>query len=183
MVLRDRKDLFWIFALLLLIIAPFVCIFTPLITSVTFYSGPGSIVFIPLSTTFWMLFFAFAFAIGLLCASYFSKSIRLKVITVVIAAIGFIIIFTFGVQNYVYLHEDKIVFNPLFGNKVEHEWRDLAKVVHELEEPKKKQDEKYIFEFTDGYAFEFPVSGVVNGSVKSVIYQKTRTYEIQFEEY
>lgn len=182
MALRDRKDLFWIFALILLIFAPFVCILTPIITSITFYSGPGSIVFIPLSTSFWMLAFAFVFAIALLCASYFLKSNMLKVITVVVAAIGFIIIFTVGVQNYVYLREDKIEFNPLFGNKVEHEWGDLAKVVHVLEEPEEKQDEIYIFEFTDGYVFEFPVSGVVNGSVQSAIYQKARQYEIPFED-
>ena len=92
--------------------------------------------------------------------------------TGVVATIGFIIIFSLGVQNYVYLHEDKIVYNPLFGKSVEQEWGDLAKVSHVMDDPKKKQAEKYIFEFTDGYSFEFQVSGVVNGSVKSIIYNK-----------
>jgi len=162
LVLRDRKDLFWIFALLLLIIAPFVCLFTPVITSITFFSGPRTIVFIPLATGIWMLLFAFIFVIVLLFASYFSKSIPLNIITGIVAAIGFIILFTLGVQNYVYLHEDKIVYNPIFGQKVEHDWGDLAKVTHELYDSKKKQDERCIFSFTDDYTVEFPGSGPVN---------------------
>ncbi|GGA30845.1 hypothetical protein [Psychrobacillus lasiicapitis] len=182
MALGNRKDLFWIFALILLIVAPFACILTPVITSITFYSGPGSIVFVPLSTSFLALAFSFVFAVVLLCASYFLKSNMLKVITVIVAAIGFILIFALGVQNYVYLHEDKIEFNPLFGNKVVHDWENLAKVVHVLEEPEEKQDEIYIFEFTDGDVFEFPVSGVVNGSVQSAIYHKARQYDIPFED-
>ncbi|MDI2588018.1 hypothetical protein OR571_13065 [Psychrobacillus sp. NEAU-3TGS] len=182
MALGNRKDLFWIFALILLIVAPFACILTPVITSITFYSGPGSIVFVPLSTSFLALACSFVFAIMLLCASYFLKSNIVRAIMIVIAAIGFILIFTLGIQNYVYLHEDKIEFNPLLGKKVEYEWGNLAKVVHVLEEPEEKQDEIYIFEFTDGYVIEFPVSGVVNGSVQSAIYQKARQYEIPFED-
>ena len=58
----------------------------------------------------------------------------------------------------------------------------LLKVIHELYDSKTKQDEKYIFEFTDGYVFEFPVSGVVDGSVKSVFTKNKETYEIPFEE-
>lgn len=183
MALRDRKDLFWIFALLILIVAPFVCLFTPVITSITFFSGPRTIAFIPLVTGIWMLFFAFVFVIALLCASYFSKSIPLNIITGIVAIIGFIIIFKLGVQNYIHLHEDKIVYNPIFGKKVEYDWGDLTKVTHELYDSQTKQDERYIFTFTDDYILEFPGSGPVNAAVKSIIYNKALTYEVPFEEY
>lgn len=82
-----------------------------------------------------------------------------------------------------HLHEDKIVYNPIFGQKVERDWGDLAKVTHELYDSKKKQDERYIFTFTDDYMLEFPGSGPVDGSVKSIIYKKALTYEVPFEEY
>lgn len=82
-----------------------------------------------------------------------------------------------------YLHEDKIVYNPILGQKVERDWGDLAKVTHELYDPKTKQDERYIFSFIDDYTLEFPGSGPVDVAVKSIIYKKAMTYEVPFEEY
>lgn len=183
MALRERKSLFWIFALLLLIIAPFVILLTPVIISVTLFSGKGTIVFVPFTTSMWMFFFAFLFVIVLLCASYFSRSVALNVITGIIGTAGFLFIFILGAQNYVYLHEDKIEHNPLWGTKVVHQWEELAKVTHEMYDQETKRDEKYIFEFTDGYTFEFLVSGVVDGTVKSTIYNKAVKRSIPFEEY
>jgi hypothetical protein len=45
------------------------------------------------------------------------------------------------------------------------------------------RDEKYIFEFNDGYTFEFLVSGLVNAEVQSKIYQKLVQLDVPYKEY
>lgn len=182
-VVNDRKNLYWIFALLLIVVAPIVIIITPMIVSITFYVSPNKIVFIPTGKSMMMYFFAFAFVSALLCAMYFSKSVLINIVTSIIAVIGFFIIFGLGVQNYVYLHQDYIEYNPLFGSKVEYQWEDLVKVTHVNYDEETDRDEKFIFEFKDGYTFDFIGSGLVDGKVKSAIYNKAVKFEVPYEEY
>lgn len=179
----EAKSKFWIFALLLFIIAPFVIMLTPIIVSVTLSDTPNKIIFIPLGTSMMMYVFAFVFAILLLCAMYFSKSVLINRVTGIIAVVGFVIIFSLGVQNYAYLHEDFIKYNPVLGAKEEYKWEDLTKVTHEMYDEETDRDEKYIFEFNDGYTFEFLVSGIVDGTVKSKIYHKLIKLEVPYKEY
>jgi hypothetical protein len=180
---NERNNLFWIFALLLIVVAPFVIIMTPMIISVTFYQSPNRIVFIPTDASMLMYVFAFVVVIVLLCAMYFSRSVLINIVTSIIAVVGFFIIFGLGVQNYVYLHQDYIEYNPLLASKVEYQWEDLAKVTHEMYDEKTEHDEKYIFEFNDGYTFEFIGSGLVDAQVKSTIYNKVKKLKVPYEEY
>jgi hypothetical protein len=100
-----------------------------------------------------------------------------------IVLVGFILIFSQGVQNYVYLHQDYIEYNPVWGSKALYNWGDLASVSHEMYDEDLGRDEKYIFEFNDGYTFEFLVSGLVNAEVQSKIYQKLVQLDVPYKEY
>ena len=179
----DWKSKFWVFALLLFIIAPIVILLTPMIVSVTISDTPDKIVFIPKGTSMIMYGLAFAVVIVVLCAMYFSKSKVFNILTGVMAVVGFFIFFGIGVQNYVYLHQDFIKNNPIWGSKVEYQWTDLAKVTHELYDEETERDEKYIFVFDDGYTFEFIGSGIVDAQAKSQIYQKVMKLEVPYDEY
>ena len=63
--MNEHKNIFWIFALLLLIIAPFVIIITPALVSVTISDPRYKIVFLPLSTS--MMMYTLAFAVVIVC--------------------------------------------------------------------------------------------------------------------
>ncbi|MFC6041218.1 hypothetical protein ACFPYN_17575 [Paenisporosarcina macmurdoensis] len=179
----DRKSKFWVFALLLFIIAPFVIMLTPMIVAVTISDTPDKIVFIPKGTSMMMYGLAFLVVIVVFCAMYFSKSKLFTILTGIMAVVGFLLFFSIGVQNYVYLHEDFIKNNPIWGSKVEYQWTDLAKVTHELYNEETARDEKYIFEFDDGYTFEFIGSGIVDAKAKSKIYQKAINLDVPYDEY
>ncbi len=179
----ENKSKYWVFALLLLIIAPFVIILTPMFVTVTISDTPDKVVFIPKGTSMVMYGFAFAVVIVVLVAMYFSKSKLRNIITGIMAVIGFFIFFALGVQNYVYLHEDFIKNNPIWGLRVEYQWDELAKVTHEIYDEETDRDEKYIFEFEDGYTFEFLGSGIVDAKAKSKIYQKVLELEVPYIEY
>lgn len=179
----ERKSEYWVFALLLLIIAPFVIMLTPMIVAVTISDTPDKIVFIPKGTSMMMYGLSFAVVIVVLCAMYFSKSKLFNIVTGVMALAGFCIFFSLGVQNYVYLHEDFIKNNPIWGQKVEYQWDDLAKVTLEIYDEETDRDEKYIFEFDDGYTFEFIGSGIVDAKAKSRIYKKVMKLKVPYDEY
>lgn len=181
--MSERKNIFWILALILLIIAPIVIVFTPMIVAITLSDFRYKIVFIPLSASMLMYSLAFAILIVWLCFMYFSKSLLIKSTTGVIAITGFIVIFSLGVQNYIYLHQDYIVYNPLWGSKEEYSWEDLTSVKHEMFDAEKNRDEKYIFEFKDGYKFEFLVSGIVDYTVQGKIYNKLIKLDVPYKEY
>lgn len=181
--MSERKNIFWILALILLIIAPIVILFTPLIVSLTLSDIRYKIVFIPLSASMVMYTLAFAIVIVWLCFMYFSKSLLINSATGVVAITGFIFIFSLGVQNYVYLHQDYIVYNPLWGSKEEYKWEEVISVKHEMFDEEDNRDEKYIFEFIDGYKFEFLVSGIVDHTVQSKIYNKLIKLDIPYKEY
>ena len=179
----ERKSGYWVFALLLLIIAPFVIMLTPMIVAVTISDTPDKIVFIPKGTSMMMYGVAFAVVIVVLCVMYLSKSKLFNIVTGVMAVAGFFLFFSLGVQNYVYLHEDFIKNNPIWGSRVEYQWTDLAKVTHELYDEEIDREEKYIFEFDDGYTFEFIGSGIVDAKAKSKIYQKAINLDVPYDEY
>ena len=179
---KGRSE-FWIFSLLLLIIAPFVMMLTPMVVAVTISNTPDKIVFIPKGTSMVLYGLAFAVVIAVLFAMYFSKSKMLNIITGIMAVAGFFIIFSLGIQNYVYLHKDFIKNNTILGSRVEYQWEDLAKVTHEMYDEKTNREENYIFEFKDGYTFSFIGSGIVDGKVKSEIYQKLMKLEVPYDEY
>ncbi|MCZ8538592.1 hypothetical protein M9R32_15550 [Paenisporosarcina quisquiliarum] len=179
----ERKSLYWIFALLLLIIAPIVILITPMIVSLTISDSRDKIVFIPLSTSMVMYALAFLVVIVLFCVMYFSRSVLFNSITGIIVFIGFIFMFSQGVQNYVYLHQDYIEYNPVWGSNALYNWGELASVSHEMYDEDLDRDEKYIFEFKDGYTFEFLVSGLVNAEVQSKIYQKLVQLDVPYKEY
>lgn len=181
--MSERKNIYWILALILLIIAPIVILFTPMFVSITLSDIRYKIVFIPLSTSMAMYTLAFALVIVWLCFMYFSKSLLINSATGIAAIVGFIFIFSLGVQNYVYLHQDYIEYNPLWGSKEEYKWEELTSVKHEMFDEETNRDEKYIFEFSDGYKFEFLVSGLVDGSVKSEIYNKLKQLDVPYKEY
>ena len=179
----DWKSKFWVFALLLFIISPFVILLTPMIVAVTISDTPDKIVFIPKGTSMMMYGLAFVVVIVVLCAMYFSNSKLFNILTGIMAVVGFFIFFNIGVQNYVYLHEDFIKNNPIWGSKAEYQWTDLAKVTHELYDEETDREEKYIFEFDDGYTFEFIGSGIVDAEAKSKIYQKAIKLDVPYDEY
>ena len=77
----DWKSKFWVFALLLFIIAPIVILLTPMIVSVTISDTPDKIVFIPKGTSMIMYGLAFAVVIVVLWAMYFSKSKVFNILT------------------------------------------------------------------------------------------------------
>jgi signal transduction histidine kinase len=181
--MSERKNIFWILALLLIIIAPLVIIITPAFVSVTLSDPRYKIIFIPLSTSMVMYTLAFAIVIVWLCFMYFSKSLLINSATGVVAITGFIFIFSLGVQNYVYLHQDYIEYNPIWGSKEEYNWEELTNVTHEMYDQDTNRDEKYIFEFSDGYKFEFLVSGIMDYSVKSKIYNKLIKLDVPYKEY
>ncbi len=181
--MNEHKNIFWIFALLLLIIAPIVIIITPAIVSVTISDPRYKIVFLPLSTSMMMYTLAFAVVIVCLAFMYFSKSLLINRATGIVAVIGFVFIFSLGVQNYVYLHQDYIEYNPLWGSKEEYKWEELTKVTHEMYDQETNREEKYIFEFNDGNKFEFLVSRIVDYSVQSKIYNKLIKLDVPYKEY
>ena len=114
---------------------------------------------------------------------YFSKSLLINRAIGIIAVIGFVFIFSLGVQNYVYLHQDYIEYNPLWGSMEEYKWEELTNVTYEMYDQETNRDEKYIFEFNDGKKFEFLVSGIMDNSVQSKIYNKLKNLEIPYKEY
>ena len=181
--MSERKNIFWILVLILLIIAPIVILFTPIIVWLTLSDIRYKIVFIPLSASMVMYTLAFAIVIVWLCFMYFSKSLLINSATGVVAITGFIFIFSLGVQNYVYLHQDYIVYNPLWGSKEEFKWEEVTSVKHEMDDEEENRNEKYIFEFNDGYKFEFLVSGLVDHTVQSKIYNKLIKLNIPYKEY
>ena len=181
--MNEHKNIFWIFALLLLLIAPMFIIITPAIVSVTISDPRYKIVFLPLSTSMMMYTLAFAVVIVCLVFMYFSKSLLSNRATGIVAVIGFVFIFSLGVQNYVYLHEDYIEYNSLWGSKEEYKWEELTKVTHEMYDQETNRDEKYIFEFDDGNKFEFLVSRIVDYSVQSKIYNKLIKLDVPYKEY
>ena len=62
-------------------------------------------------------------------------------------------------------------------------WEELTSVKHVMFDEETNRDEKYIFEFSDGFKFEFLVSGLVDGSVKSEIYNKLEQLDVPYKEY
>ena len=151
--------------------------------SVTLSDIRYKIVFIPINTSMLMYTLAFVVVIVWLCFMYFSKSLLINSATGVVAITGFFFIFSLGVQNYVYLHQDYIEYNPILGSKEESSFSSASRVKRQMYDQETNRDEKYIFEFSDGYKFEFLVSGLVDGSVKSKIYNKLIQLDVSYKEY
>lgn len=179
----DRKSIYWVMSVLIMIITPIVSLFLPVFVAVTGYNDVREIVFIPLPASIFASFVAFcllALVVGLL---YFAERLWVVVGSLFVTILVGIYLIILGIDSYIYLHEDFIENSPFAKESVIYEWADLEGIKHELVDMELDRDEKYIFEFNDGYSFEMTASGLVDYTVKSAIYKKAMNLEIPFEEY
>lgn len=177
----ETKSIYWVLAILVIIIAPIIVLLTPVILSVVVFEEPNKIAFISFGKNLVVYSLAFFIASISLIVLYFIKKIITKIVVLILSAFGFFTIFFMGVNYYVYLDEDYIEYNPLFGSKVVYEWSDLSHISHVYPEDYNDK-ETYTFTFSDGYSFEFEATGAVDSSIKSNIYNKTQFYNIPLEQ-
>ena len=177
----ETRSIYWVLAILVIVIAPIIVLLTPVILSVVIFEDPNKIAFISFGKNLIVYCLAFFIAFLSLIVLYFIKKIITKIVVMLLSIIGFFTVFLMGVNYYVYLDDEYIEYNPLFGSKVVYEWSDLSHVSHVYPEDHNDK-ETYTFTFADGYSFEFEATGAVDSSIKSNIYSKTQFYNIPLEQ-
>ncbi|MDN4493745.1 hypothetical protein [Ureibacillus aquaedulcis] len=179
----EKRSIYWVMAILVLVIAPFIVLMTPAVLSVVVFEDPNKIAFISFGKNLIMYLLAFFIAFISLLILYFVKKLMTKLFVLILSILGFLIIYITGLNHYVYLDENYIEYNPLFGSEVIYQWSDLSSVRHIHPDGEKVEYESYIFTFTDGYSFNFKATGAVDSTVKSKIYEKLQLYKVPFEIY
>lgn len=178
----ENRSLYWVFAILVIIIAPIIVLLTPVILSVAVFDDPNKIAFITFGQNLIMYFLAFSTAFISLIILYFIKKLITKLIVIILSILGFFSIYAMGVNYYVYLDESYIEYNPLIGSTVVYEWSDLTHVSH-IYPNNDAEVGKYSFTFSDGYSFDFESTGVIDASIKSKIYNKLQLLKVPYDEF
>ncbi len=176
----EKNSLYWVLAILIIVIAPIIVLLTPAVLSTLVFVDSTKIAFITFGKNLVMYFLAFFIAFIALVTLYFIKKLITKIIVIILSILGFLTVYGLGLNYYVYLNEDYVEYNPLFGKSAFYEWSELTHVSHIYPE---NVDEKeiYIFTFKDGYSFEFEANGFVDYSVKNQINKKAEIYEVPIE--
>ncbi|QCR33321.1 hypothetical protein [Lysinibacillus sp. SGAir0095] len=177
----ETKSVYWVLAILVIVIAPIFVLLTPAILSVVFFEDPNKIAFISFGKNLIVYTLAFFFASIALILLYFIKKLITKIVVIILTILGFCSIFLLGVNHYVYLDENYIEYNPLIGSKVVYDWSDLSRVGHVYPNDESGK-EIYNFTFNDGYYFEFEATGAVDSSIKSKIDSKIRLHNVPLEQ-
>ena len=178
----ETKSLYWVFAILVIIIAPIIVLLTPVVLSVVVFDDANKIAYISFAKNLIVYTLAFSIVIISLVILYFLKKLVTKLFVILASLFGFFSIYIWGLNYYVYLDENYIEYNPLFGSKVVYEWTDLSHVRHVYPEMD-IEEETYIFTFNDGYTFQFEPTGAIDDSIKSKIDYKLELLEVPFDEY
>ncbi|KGR78422.1 hypothetical protein [Ureibacillus sinduriensis] len=176
----ERRSLYWVLAILVIVIAPFIVLLTPAVVSVIVFDDPNKIAFISFGKSLLMYSIAFFIAFCALLILYFVKNLIKKIYIIIISLISFFAIYSTGLSHYVYLNENYIEYNPLFGSKVIYSWSELSDARHIYPDGESVADEHFIFTFSDGYAFRFKATGSLDTAAKSRIYTKLQLYSIPF---
>lgn len=179
----EKRSIYWVVAILVLVIAPFIVLLTPAVLSVVFFEDPDKIAFISFGKNLIMYLLAFFIAFISSLILYFVKKLITKLIVIILSILGFFTFYTTGLNYYVYLDENYIEYNPLFGSKIVYQWSELSNVKHIYPDDEIVDDEQYIFTFSDGYSFYFETTGAIDSTVKSKIYNKLLLYKVPFDEY
>jgi len=177
----ENQSLYWVLAILVIIIAPIIVLLTPAILSVIVFDDPNKIILITFGKNLIMYSIAFFLAFISLIILYFIKKLLTKIYIIILSILGFFSLYVLGLNYYVYFDENYIEYNPLFGSKVIYEWSELSYVSHINPNVDTKTDEKYIFTFKDGYSIEFEPTGALDASAKSKIYNKIRLLNVPLE--
>ena len=176
----EKNSLYWVFAILIIIIAPIIVLLTPVVLSVVVFADSDKIAFITFGKNFLMYSLAFFIAFIALVCLYFIKKLLTKIIVIILSIIGFFTVFGMGLNYYVYLDEEYIEYNPMIGGKEVYEWSELSHVSHDY--PDDNTDvETYTFTFSDGSTFQFEANGFVDSAAKSKIYNKIKLYKVPLE--
>ena len=176
----EKSSLYWVLAVLVIIIAPIIVLLTPVILSVIVFENPDRIAFITFGKNFIIYSLAFFIAFISLVFLYFIKKLITRIIVIILTILGFLSVFGLGVNYYIYLDEDYIEFNPLIGSKAVYEWSELTHVSH-IYPNDDSEAETYTFSFNDGFSFQFEANGFVDSSVKNKIYNKLKVYDVPLE--
>nr|WP_106780549.1 hypothetical protein [Lysinibacillus timonensis] len=176
-----NKSFNWILVISVIVIAPIIVWLTPIIISGLFFEHSNKIAFITYGKSFVMYTLSFTVALITLFILHFINKVIIKVFTSFMALILIFILYITGIQHYVYLDEEFIEYNPLFGETTKYNWSSIIRVVHEL--PTEEYEEKYIFEFKDGSYFELQPPNNISLDVKTRIYDKIMTLDAPYEEY
>lgn len=177
----ETKSIYWVLAILVIVIAPIVVLLTPVILSVVIFEDPNKIAFISFGKNLIVYSLAFFFAFIALIILYFIKKLIARVVVIILSILGFFSLYFMGVNYYVYIDENYIEYNPLLGGKVVYEWKDLSHISH-VYPANDKNRENYTFTFKNGYSFHFETTGAVDTSVRSAIKHKIRLHNVQIEQ-
>ncbi|MFC7686751.1 hypothetical protein [Ureibacillus sp. GCM10028918] len=179
----EKRSIYWVFAILVIVIAPIIVLLTPVVLSVVVFEDPNKIAFISFGKNLIMYLLAFFITFISLVFLYFVKKFITKLYVIILSLFGFFTIYLTGLNYYVYLDENYIEYNPLLGSKVVYQWAELTNVRHLYPDSETGEDEKYIFHFSDGYSFQFEPTGAMDSSVKSKLYNKLQLFKVPIEEY
>lgn len=178
----EKRSIYWVLAILVIVIAPFIVLLTPAVLSVVVFDDPKKIAFISFGKSLFMYLIAFLFAFGALLILYFVKKLIKKLFVIIITLISFCAIYSTGLNYYVYFNENYIEYNPLFGSKVIYPWSELSDARHINPEGEPVADEHFIFTFSDGSSFNFKVTGALDPVAKSRIHNKLQLYGVPVKE-
>ncbi|MBM7606779.1 hypothetical protein JOD29_000016 [Lysinibacillus composti] len=181
--LNNRKNLYWVLSVLILITAPIIVLLTPIVVTSILFDNQEKIAIITYSKSFIMYGLAFGVAFITLLFLYFIKSIFVKIFFSLFAIFSFIQLYSLGTGYYVYFDENYIEYNPLFGEKTIYQWDEITNVVHETYNEQTNEAEKYIFQFQNGSSLEIIPTSTLDVKVKEQLYNKILETEASYEEY
>ena len=170
---------FILFALLVLIIAPFVIFLVPLAYFETVYVHVDTWQILIPKQNFILL------GVGFLCLILMLLLFAWKrqVITYVLGAvllIGAVIVFFQSQRNYI-AFQDSGVEMLVYGNVENYYWEDMKDITYVAYEPHENQANYYIFQMENGESFEVTENKQL-GEKKGIILQIARNHNIKFIE-
>lgn len=181
MLLKQKRRFPWIFFIIVIFFVPFLVLLTPEIITMLRTNQSDYIAFISYGKSFILYLISFIITCVILIVFYFIKHAVIKSTIGTVGLFVFIYVNFVGTQYSIYLDENYIEYNPLFGETEKYEWSKVSKVFHEL--PTEQFKEKYIFEFRDGQLFEFVASKNLSDELRNKIHVKIMSLETSFEEY
>lgn len=182
MFFKKRKFL-WFITIAILITAPVIVLLTPTILSAVLFNGTDRIILITYGKSFIIYSLAFGIAFLTLSILLLVKTILKKIFLLLIGIISFIQLYSLGIDYYLYVSENYIEYNPLFGETHTYQWEDIIKIIREQSIEDDELKETIIFEFKDGNTIKFSPPYPMDSYTKTKLQNKILETNASYEEY
>ena len=163
---------FIVFAVALLIVAPFVMFFVPLIYSETVYININHLELIIPMRNFVLIGVGFA-CLTVMLLLFAWKRQRITYILGVILVVGAIFAFSQSQRSYIAIQDEGIEMN-MYGDVKNYYWQDMSEMVYDVFE---EDTNRYTFIMEDGESIELAENGQLE-ALRGTILSIARKYNI-----